>query len=545
MSNLSNLYISQSYFGVVNLENSLAGLPAGNTQLQDGVGENLGIILNSGSNTITLDRNVIVSDNLTVNGTANFSGSITHTGSLDVLGDITASGNIKATIGNFDTVNTRVLHVTEESASVIFSSGSNVIGDDITDIQSITGQTKISGSTTISGSITNKQSVSSEAFKIIAATGQELVDVSASNPSNKVITLQDSVFLYKSGSTPLMEIKQEGGTPKSSTWRVSGITFPSGAYGDIQQVQTATSAGTKEFAFGDSANIGNISGLTSEDGRAGIYFGAQFNFDADFIIGKDKTNNRTIIGGTNTTYISSSVDIQTNLTANGDISSSTLNGVGNVTIYSASVDNRLDNLSSSVEQLEDFTGSLVTNFLTSASFNAYTQSTDNRLNNIEIITASIEVEQNVQNNALSNLEATTASLQTEIDGLSILTGSYATTGSNVFDGAQVITGSVNGNVETISIASLTASIDCSQGNFFKVSLPSGATQLQATNITQGQTISLRVTSQAGATMTHNDSIKYPLGLEYSPSLTGSYDLVTFVSFDNTELLGAGLNTFNI
>ena len=46
-------------------------------------------------------------------------------------------------------------------------------------------------------------------------------------------------------------------------------------------------------------------------------------------------------------------------------------------------------------------------------------------------------------------------------------------------------------------------------------------------------------------MTHNESIKYPLGLGYTPSLTGSYDLVTFVSFDNTELLGAGLNTFNI
>ena len=40
MSNLSNLYISQSFFGVVNLENSLQPLTSasGDTQLQDGVG---------------------------------------------------------------------------------------------------------------------------------------------------------------------------------------------------------------------------------------------------------------------------------------------------------------------------------------------------------------------------------------------------------------------------------------------------------------------------------------------------------------------------
>ena len=395
MSNLRNLYISQSFFGVVNLENAELSLSSsvGDTQLQDGVGTNLGLIINSGSNTITLDRNVNVAGNLIVSGNAEFSGSIIHTGSLDVFGDITASGNIKATIGNFDTLNTRVLHVTEESASVIFSSGSNILGDEASDVQTLNGTVNIPNLEFLAGNV----------------------------------------------------------------------------------VDTDT-------------RINNLN-----------------------------------------TFTSSQESINSNLNTFS----------ASVIVEQAVQDQRLDSL-------ETYTGSLDLQYVERAEYNVYTASTDNRLNNIELETGSIEAEQVVQNNQLSNIELTTASLQTEIDGLSNATSSYARLDiNNDFKANQIITGSVNGNVEQLTITSLTASIDCEVGNFFKVTLPAGVTQLEATNITPGQTISLRLTSVAGASMTHNNTIKYPLGLEYIPSLTGSYDLLTFVSFDNTELLGAGLNTFNI
>ena len=395
MSNLRNLYISQSFFGVVNLENAELSLSSsvGDTQLQDGVGTNLGLIINSGSNTITLDRNVNVAGNLIVSGNAEFSGSIIHTGSLDVLGDITASGNIKATIGNFDTLNTRVLHVTEESASVIFSSGSNILGDEASDVQTLNGTVNIPNLEFLAGNV----------------------------------------------------------------------------------VDTDT-------------RINNLN-----------------------------------------TFTSSQESINSNLNTFS----------ASVIVEQAVQDQRLDSL-------ETYTGSLDLQYVLRAEYNVYTASTDSRLNNIELETGSIEAEQVVQNNQLSNIEQTTASLQTEVDGLSNATSSYARLDiNNDFKANQIITGSVNGNVEQLTITSLTASIDCEVGNFFKVTLPAGVTQLEATNITPGQTISLRLTSVAGASMTHNNTIKYPLGLEYIPSLTGSYDLLTFVSFDNTELLGAGLNTFNI
>ena len=80
------------------------------------------------------------------------------------------------------------------------------------------------------------------------------------------------------------------------------------------------------------------------------------------------------------------------------------------------------------------TGSLVT----TASFNAYTQSTDLRLNSLETNSASVNV-------SISNLNGTTASLNTSVTALNqftqsqaALNGTFATTGSNTFTGNQII-----------------------------------------------------------------------------------------------------------
>jgi fibronectin-binding autotransporter adhesin len=80
------------------------------------------------------------------------------------------------------------------------------------------------------------------------------------------------------------------------------------------------------------------------------------------------------------------------------------------------------------------TGSLVT----TASFNAYTQSTNLRLNSLETNSASVNV-------SISNLNGTTASLNTSVTALNqftqsqaALNGTFATTGSNTFTGNQII-----------------------------------------------------------------------------------------------------------
>jgi len=134
---------------------------------------------------------------------------------------------------------------------------------------------------------------------------------------------------------------------------------------------------------------------------------------------------------------------------------------------------------------------------------------------------------------------------TQFSTSSLLADSATLSGDNTFDGNQTISGSVNGNVEVITITSSTASIDCSTSNFFTVTLPTGSTHFTATNITPGQTVSLRVASQFGATVSIDEStVKFPIGQEYTPSVSASFDLLTFVSFDTNSLFGVGTNLYS-
>tara|TARA_R110000803_G_scaffold84955_1_gene151235 strand:+ start:11631 stop:12860 length:1230 start_codon:yes stop_codon:yes gene_type:complete len=402
MSNLSNLFISSSYKGLINLEDSTLPLSSqtGDINLQDGEGENVGLKINAQTKKFTVVNDLQVDGNIDLNGDVDISGSLVFTGSLDI------SGNLSAQIGTFDTVNTRILHVTEESASVIFSSGSNVLGDEPSDTQILSGSVYIPNLEYLAGNVTDTNT----------------------RINNKVDT----------------------------------TTFNS---------------------------------FTSS------------------------INNRVDSLETSFETYTSSVD---NSLSHLNSSTASLNA------FSSSADQRLDSL-------EAFTGSLVTNFVTAAQFNSFTSSTDSSLASINAFTASAD-------GRLNNIELTTASLQSEVDGLSSKTGSYATTGSNTFDGTQIYSGSVSGEVSSITIASSTASMDCSVGNFFTLVLPAGVnTEVTATNITPGLTLTLQISQPVSGTGTatfSTDKLRFPRLNQ--PSVTpqsSAIDVATFVSFDSNKLNG--------
>jgi hypothetical protein len=74
--------------------------------------------------------------------------------SVTVSGDITASNiSLSNDLIVSGTIRAYEIVTTIESSSVIFSSGSNILGDDISDTQTIVGQTSISGGAEISGSV--------------------------------------------------------------------------------------------------------------------------------------------------------------------------------------------------------------------------------------------------------------------------------------------------------------------------------------------------------------------------------------------------------
>jgi uncharacterized coiled-coil protein SlyX len=220
--------------------------------------------------------------------------------------------------------------------------------------------------------------------------------------------------------------------------------------------------------------------------------------------------------------------------------------------YTSSNDQKVDSLIAA-------TGS----YTTTSSFNAYTSSTDGRLNNIETTTASLLIEtanlETFSASALisiSNLNTTTASLNTSVSNLNTLTSSLATTGSNNFVGNQTITGSlilsssatielqvignstftgsVGGNVVSASITSNTASIDFNLGNYFEVTSSVTPLHLNVTNITPGRTSTLILSASASSSIRFSPNVAQPSGSAYSGSL-GSIDVLSLVAFNTSKV----------
>jgi hypothetical protein len=117
------------------------------------------------------------------------------------------------------------------------------------------------------------------------------------------------------------------------------------------------------------------------------------------------------------------------------------------------------------------------------------------------------------------------------------TGSARITGSLDVIGSQVITGSLRGQISTLSIVSNTASVNLSTNNFFTLTLVNGAnTHINPTNINPGQTVNIRVTQgNAGTgTVSFPSFVDQSSGSLYTGSaVANAVDIVTMITFDSS------------
>ena len=150
--------------------------------------------------------------------------------------------------------------------------------------------------------------------------------------------------------------------------------------------------------------------------------------------------------------------------------------------------------------------------------------------------ASFSEDARTADSATSASEATHAATAT--------TASHAESIPGVISNDITFNGSVNGGVTALSVASSTASIDMSAGNFFTLAMPAGgAVHITATNKKAGQTINLQTTQNAtAATLDWNSSFKFESGSQFAASTgSGVIDLMSFVTFDTSNVLGTGIN----
>jgi hypothetical protein len=83
-----------------------------------------------------------------------YTGSAQITGSLSVVGQVSVTQDISASSALFTgAIVAQTLVVQTITSSVIYSSGSNTFGDDLTDVQQFTGSVRITGSLSLAGGV--------------------------------------------------------------------------------------------------------------------------------------------------------------------------------------------------------------------------------------------------------------------------------------------------------------------------------------------------------------------------------------------------------
>jgi hypothetical protein len=83
-------------------------------------------------------------------------------------------------------------------------------------------------------------------------------------------------------------------------------------------------------------------------------------------------------------------------------------------------------------------------------------------------------------------------------------------------------------------------MDLSTGNFFTLTLAGGATNINPTNITAGQTATIVVTTSPGSSVTFPSTVKQPSGSAYTPTTGTAKDVLTFIAVDSTAIYVANV-----
>jgi hypothetical protein len=399
---------------------------------------------------------------------------------------------------------TSVTLIGNVSASIISASTINGLGDPLAFSTSV--DSRLDGLEGVSGSFATTGSNSFNGNQIING----VVSISSSATYDLDITggFQATAASRVSGSNGIANITQTFISVTSGSG--AGAASFTGARGYIQ----VTGDGNIISLYSRPSSIGGFT-----DGAAG----------GGFAVRNTTSNYYPIQFQSTASFTDGRVTFTTPLSASAGFTASLQNGY-------AWVGNSLG------ENTQVATSSFIDNQVTSASFNAYTSSTDVRLNNIETTTASLLVE-------TSNLEAFTSSQ-------ALLNTTFATTGSNNFVGNQRITGSlilsssaaielnvignstftgsVAGNVVSASITSNTASIDFSLGNYFELTSSVTPLHLNVTNITPGRTSTLIISASASSSILFSPNVAQPSGSAYSGSL-GSIDILSLVSFNSSRV----------
>lgn len=417
------------------------------------------------------------------------------------------------------------LSVIYQTSSIIFSSGSNVFGDNANDTQTLWGTVDIkTGPVIVSGSLNVSQGI----------TGSLLGTASFASNSNNANTA--SYVLNAVSASYALNARSASyalnATTASYATTSSNIQGGSQYYIPLWNTNTSLSS---SFLYQDGSLLksiynGNDNGLYLDFDATLYQFGSLNTGTRIEILLEDlslKTPDGTnlVISGQNTLQ---NIKTQFQNNDNGlylDFANYQYK-LGDFQGLYSGTKLTLDDGSGRIDLSKDtyITGSLTVSGITNvAKANVVTYDTT---------TGQLFYQ------STSSLNVTSASVaQTASYVVNAISSSLALTASfvNPLNQSFVITGSVQGNVISGSIASSTASLDFSRGNFF-TSLVSGSTFFNIQNPRPGQTVNLLISTLGAASATFSSNVRQVSGSRYTPTSGSNLnDIITFISWDGTTV----------
>ena len=228
---------------------------------------------------VSSSNSVFITGSLTVSGSSTFRniGPTQLTGSLDIIGNTTLNGNV--TING--TASISYLNVQYETASIIYSTGSNQFGDAANDTQTLygtvripTGSLSVTGSVNVSGSVylRNNQYIKSDfsggVFNIgvFGVDTNDSVVIGSTYAAGGIVSLTSGVRydmkatgmgINTASPTAMLHIKGSGATSATTTLRVTNSNSSASlTVLDNGYVGVGTSTPTYKFYASDTGTSG-------------------------------------------------------------------------------------------------------------------------------------------------------------------------------------------------------------------------------------------------------------------------------------------------
>jgi hypothetical protein len=223
--------------------------------------------LNSASFNLFTASALLTSSGWASTGSNTFIGNQIISGNLDVTGKITA---LSASITYLETI--------FETASVIYSSGSNQLGDELSDVQTLSGSVKVQGGLTVNGVPVQTSSFDASGY-LLTSSFNTYTQSAASNTSASINSATSSLSQSLSASIGELSASVAAinatqlSTSSFNTYTASASTNVSGAINVATQSLSSSIATTTS---GLSSSIGDLSSSVAAI-NAGQLSTASFN----------------------------------------------------------------------------------------------------------------------------------------------------------------------------------------------------------------------------------------------------------------------------